>query len=112
MNTTPKTLTLLEMQQGEEVQRLRDLLDAKDAEIFRMTQQLAEVLLREQRRVNELEIIVRLVADWNRKYPSSRIYGEYDIRQISKEMDEINHACIAALASPTTAEQNTGDPAP
>lgn len=38
---------------------------AKDAEIARMTQQLATVLLREQRRVNELEAALRRMDSLN-----------------------------------------------
>lgn len=35
---------------------------------------------------------------WNKKYPSSKIYSEAQIRIIARELDAINEEAIAALA--------------
>lgn len=49
------------------------------------------------------QVLTRLV-EWNRKYPSQRIYNEGTIRSIAKQMDEINEEAILVLATvPVTA---------
>jgi hypothetical protein len=45
-----------------------------------------------------LRDVVQSVVEWNTKYPSSRIYGEGDIRRIAKEMDAIFEKAKAALS--------------
>ena len=46
----------------------------------------------------ELYEVVERLAKWNKDYPSSRVYGYGDIKQIAAEMDEINTQAQAALA--------------
>ncbi len=36
--------------------------------------------------------------EWNKKYPSSRIYSEIEIRTIAKELDAINEKAVAVIA--------------
>lgn len=46
----------------------------------------------------DLLAVVEKLAEWNRKYPSSRIYGESQIREIAAENDAINAEGLAAIA--------------
>jgi len=46
----------------------------------------------------ELYGVVEKLAKWNKDYPSARVYGYGDIKQIAEEMDAINAQAIAALA--------------
>lgn len=59
-----------------------------------------EASRRKQKIIDELEAenqkainLIRLVINWNVKYPSSRIYGYERIRSIAKEMDVIFEQC-------------------
>jgi len=46
----------------------------------------------------ELYAVVEKLAKWNKDYPSTRVYGYGDIKQIAEEMEAINAKAIAALA--------------
>lgn len=46
----------------------------------------------------DLYKVAERLAKWNKDYPSNRVYGYGDIKQIAAEMDEINAQTIAALA--------------
>jgi hypothetical protein len=46
----------------------------------------------------DLYEVVEKLAKWNKDYPSTRVYGYGDIKQIAEEMDAINAKAIAALA--------------
>jgi hypothetical protein len=48
--------------------------------------------------VEGLVEVVEKLAKWNKDYPSTRVYGYGDIKQIAEEMDAINAQAIAALA--------------
>lgn len=50
----------------------------------------------------DLLAVVKKVVEWNRKYPSSRVFSHSEIVAIAKEMDEINDAALEALGEPLT----------
>ena len=49
--------------------------------------------------IEALREVVQAIVDWNKKYPSSRIYGMETISRIAAEMDAINAKACEALAA-------------
>jgi hypothetical protein len=46
----------------------------------------------------ELYEVVEKLVKWNEEYPSTRVYGYGDIKQIAEKMDVLNAQANAALA--------------
>jgi hypothetical protein len=47
----------------------------------------------------ELVEVCESIVAWNKKYPTSRIFSEGEIRKIAKEMDEICKMAELAIAN-------------
>lgn len=44
-------------------------------------------------------VVLNKFIDWNKKYPSGRIYSETEIRKIARELDAINDKAIEAISN-------------
>ena len=54
---------------------------------------------------NTAQALLRDVREWNRRYPSGRIFSHGEILKIAKEMDEINERIDAYLSAPSPVAQ-------